>query len=147
MRNLVSKRERVISMECLRIWPLNIAKWEVCCSVRTHAYPMHSAHNYWLLVGMSTFRFFCDRTVRFFLPIWKKNFVSFRFCLKYKNKKTFLSISISKKIFLKLLINFFSFFVFRFYMETFCFFKTKFAEYNKSNIIELVKFYSRSIRY
>ena len=92
--------------------------------------------------------FFCDRTVPFLLPLWKKNFVSFRFCLKYKNKqKTFLSISISKEIFLKTFNQFFSFFVFRFCMGTFRFFKTKFPEYNESNIIELVKFYGRLIRY
>ena len=91
--------------------------------------------------------FFLWSNSSFFIAPLKKNFVSFHFCLKYKNKKTFLSISISKKIIFKLLINFFLFFVFRFRMGTFRFFKTKFAEYNESHIIELVEFYGRSIRY
>ena len=56
--------------------------------------------------------FFCDQTVRFLLPLWKKTLFRFVFVWNTKTKKKFLSISISKKIFLKLLINFFSFLVF-----------------------------------
>ena len=94
---------------------------------------------------MSTFRFFCDQTVRFFIAPLKKNFVSFRFCLQYKkNVSKYFDI---EKDFFKTFNNFFPFFVFRFRMGMFRFFKTKFAEYNESNIIELVKFYGRSIRY
>ena len=49
-------------------------------------------------LGMSSFVF---SNSSFFIAPLKKNFVSFHFCLKYKKqKKMFLSISISKKIFL-----------------------------------------------
>ena len=58
-------------------------------------------------LGMSTFRFFCDRTVRFSLPRWKKTLFRFVFVWITKTKRTFLSISISKKIFFKTFNQFF----------------------------------------
>ena len=65
-------------------------------------------------VGMSMFRFFVIEQFVFYCPSEKKLcFVSFLFEIEIK--KTFLNISISKKIFLKLLTIFFlrfSFFVF-----------------------------------
>ena len=81
----------------------------------------------------------------FYCPSEKK-LVSFLFEIqKQKNVSKYFDI---EKDFLKFLTNFFSsFFVSCFCMGTFRFFKTKFAEYNESNIIELVKFYGRSIRY
>ena len=41
------------------------------------------------LVGMSTFRVFCDRIFRFFPPL-KKNFVSFSFLNSKKSKDWFI---------------------------------------------------------
>ena len=93
---------------------------------------------------MSTFRFFVIEQFVFYCPSEKKLcFVSFLFEIqKQKNVSKYLDIE--KDFFLT--FNQF-FFVFRFRMGTFRFLKTKFAEYNESNIIELVKFYGRSIRY
>ena len=93
---------------------------------------------------MSTFHFFVIEQFVFYCPS-EKNFVSFRFCLKYKNKKNVSKYFDIKKDFFKTFNQFF--FVFSFRMGTFRFFKTKFAEYNESNVIKLFKFYGCSIIY
>ena len=81
---------------------------------------------------MSTFRFFVIEQFVFYCPSEKKLcFVSFLF-EKQKHKKVSKYFNIEKD-FLKLLIIFF--FVFRFRMGTFRFFKTKFSEYSTTNLI------------